>query len=352
MVKPRRIFKIINENKLYVWLLIFIIAFNLLAAAHTITSERKLKDKPEEIKGEIRELPSADRIRELLLDQENIHTQILLVLTLAAFLSLIIGVILDIVFIVLKVNKIEVIKNKLTPDEASWRLPDVIRIIILFVFISYVINIGYTFFGKIINVGELDSISLMATNAILSYIIIVSLLFYFVTDKYKNKFKALGLYFSNFFKNAFLGIAGYVATVPLLILVIFSVMAISTHLKYSPEPQPLLDALWVEERRYLLAFLIFIICLVGPVIEELFFRGFVYTALRRKISAPVAILTSAVFFAWLHMTLIGFFPILMLGLLLAYLYEKSRTLVPSIIVHIVHNTAIVLFIYSLRGLIS
>ena len=351
MSNLRRIVKIIKKNKLYVWLLIFIIAFNLLAKFDAISTEAELDIQAERIKSFEAKLPSAEKIKEMVLDQSNIYAQILFILFLAFFLALIIGVIVDIILIVLKTNKVEIIPRSSPSYKTNWKLIDVIRVIILFVFISYMASMGYAFFKKTFGLGEFDTVSKMVTGITLSHVIITGLLIYFITYKHRNKFKILGLHFKRFFRNIFLGIVGYIAIIPILALVIFILTVISSYLKYTPEPQPLLDALFIEKNPFFFFYLILMVCFIGPLIEELFFRGFVYRALKERIGKAAAIITSAVFFAWLHMTLIGFFPILILGILLAYLYEKNGTLIPSITVHMIHNSVIVIFLYSLKGLI-
>ena len=81
----------------------------------------------------------------------------------------------------------------------------------------------------------------------------------------------------------------------------------------------------------------FLVIGLGPFIEEIFFRGFVYGALKHRFGIRKAIFLSALFFSFLHTNPMGFFPILVLGLLLAYLYEKTGSLIPSITVHMLHN---------------
>jgi hypothetical protein len=91
---------------------------------------------------------------------------------------------------------------------------------------------------------------------------------------------------------------------------------------------------------------------LGPIMEEIFFRGFIYGALKTKIGIFGGILTSAVFFAYVHANLASFMPILCLGLLLAYIYEKTGSLVSSITAHMIHNSimlVLLLFLKSVGG---
>ncbi|MFN7170978.1 MAG: lysostaphin resistance A-like protein, partial [Candidatus Omnitrophota bacterium] len=72
-----------------------------------------------------------------------------------------------------------------------------------------------------------------------------------------------------------------------------------------------------------------------------------YPPLRNRLNPLKAMFLVSFFFAWLHMNIIGFLPIFVLGLLLVYVYEKSQSLIPSIFIHMLHNSLILysLFLY-------
>jgi membrane protease YdiL (CAAX protease family) len=85
--------------------------------------------------------------------------------------------------------------------------------------------------------------------------------------------------------------------------------------------------------------LVALVAFVVPIGEEIFFRGLAYGALRRALGRHTAVLASAVFFAAAHVQPVEFLPILILGIILAYLYEYTGSLVPGMIAHAVNNLA-------------
>ena len=87
-----------------------------------------------------------------------------------------------------------------------------------------------------------------------------------------------------------------------------------------------------------LALTLVLACGIGPIAEECFFRGVVYAALRRRTSRIVAILASGAIFALIHTNPVGFLPIMVLGCVLAYLYERTGSLASPLAIHILHNT--------------
>jgi len=91
---------------------------------------------------------------------------------------------------------------------------------------------------------------------------------------------------------------------------------------------------------------------VAPLVEEAFFRGFMFAGLRGRYGWGRAALVSSALFALLHGQLTAFLPIFLLGLLLAYLYHATRSLWPGILFHFINNgvAIAVIFIATRPGL--
>lgn len=84
---------------------------------------------------------------------------------------------------------------------------------------------------------------------------------------------------------------------------------------------------------------------IAPVAEEVFFRGFVFAGLRARYDWRWAAVISAAGFAAVHLSLAFFAPAFLMGLALAYLYMRSGSILPGMIVHIVMNAAAVAAVY-------
>ncbi|MCC6445095.1 MAG: CPBP family intramembrane metalloprotease [Armatimonadetes bacterium] len=94
---------------------------------------------------------------------------------------------------------------------------------------------------------------------------------------------------------------------------------------------------------FILAFLV--IGVIGPIGEEILFRGYIYTVLKKRFSVRAAVLGSAFLFAAVHGQPLALLPIFAIGVALALLYEYTGSLVPSMIVHMVNNSAIAIWMY-------
>ena len=92
------------------------------------------------------------------------------------------------------------------------------------------------------------------------------------------------------------------------------------------------------------------VCVIGPVVEEVFYRGILFGFLQGRgksiLRSIAAILLSSMLFAFSHTSMIDFsmtdllanIPVLMLGLTVTTLYWRTDNIFCPIIVHIVINT--------------
>jgi hypothetical protein len=69
-----------------------------------------------------------------------------------------------------------------------------------------------------------------------------------------------------------------------------------------------------------------------------------YSALKNRFGIVLSAFLSALVFSALHANLIGFAPILALGVLLAVAYEVTGSLLTPIIIHVIHNSAMLFLI--------
>ncbi|MCC2671167.1 MAG: hypothetical protein K0Q72_3638 [Armatimonadetes bacterium] len=94
------------------------------------------------------------------------------------------------------------------------------------------------------------------------------------------------------------------------------------------------------------ASMILIIGIIGPIAEEVFFRGFAHQALKRRLGLIPAVILSSLFFALIHGNPIALFPIFVIGVALAVIYERTGSLAAPIALHCTNNLVVV-FLYFL-----
>jgi len=76
--------------------------------------------------------------------------------------------------------------------------------------------------------------------------------------------------------------------------------------------------------------------LILPLCEELLFRGALYGGLRRRMPLPLAMMASGLLFGLLHDPSV-ILPVAVLGTMLAWLYERTGSLVAPCLVHLLQN---------------
>jgi membrane protease YdiL (CAAX protease family) len=76
---------------------------------------------------------------------------------------------------------------------------------------------------------------------------------------------------------------------------------------------------------------------VAPLVEEIFMRGFLFQGLRQRYGWINAMLISSAIFAVAHLDLVVLIPTFILGSVLAYVYHKSNSVWPGVILHFLVN---------------
>ncbi|MGH6953236.1 MAG: lysostaphin resistance A-like protein [Alphaproteobacteria bacterium] len=94
------------------------------------------------------------------------------------------------------------------------------------------------------------------------------------------------------------------------------------------------------------ALLFALIALIVPVAEEAFFRGVLYGWLRRHWRALPSALVSAALFSLAHLMVEAMLPMLVLGLALAWIYERSGSLWPAVAAHMAQNGATLVVVFA------
>ncbi len=79
------------------------------------------------------------------------------------------------------------------------------------------------------------------------------------------------------------------------------------------------------------------ICIIAPFIEEMLFRGIILRGLLQKYSPTKSILFSAVLFSIYHLNFYQMPSAFILGCFMGWIYYLSRSLWPSIFIHIINN---------------
>jgi len=304
--------------------------------------EEKLKDKEE-----------AQALKEFILEKAGPFELTLLVLVpLVLFLALIVGMYLDVNLAGKLYHKKEIISSVTAHAEAvPWGISEIVKSVIYVLFAGIVISLfSGVVQGLLFGKEKIYENIFLIFHTVFLDLFILFFVCYLVGKKWQDNLNALGLRFIEFGKDIWLGFSSYIALLPLVVLSLLILVFAAELISYEPPPHPLIE-IFVEEdykNPALIYFSIFLACTLGPIIEEIFFRGFCYPAFKKKWGTQWAMVLSSGFFALIHNSAFAFFPVFVLGLGFAYVYEKRGTLIPSIVMHILHNSIFIGYFFLLK----
>ena len=127
------------------------------------------------------------------------------------------------------------------------------------------------------------------------------------------------------------------------------VTIVFTALFFTPEQDTLVEDVDFDETTFTAVATVFLIVIAAPITEETLFRGLFFGALRSRAPFWIAAVVSGVAFGSVHLTsgdvavagLLSF-----LGVILAWLYERTGSLGPPIVLHMVNNSIAIIPLLS------
>jgi len=206
-------------------------------------------------------------------------------------------------------------------------------------------DIGYACVSWVLLIaGLLGTIQLLNLSIDASYLIIVgqvSLLlptWYFTIYKYNAAWSDLGL---RPFRVQIIGLGFILMTIFFMVHLMYAYILYLFQL----ETQPGLDKIFDKTS---FPYLIFVGgAIIAPLVEELFFRGFVFMGVRSKWGWKWGVIISSAMFALAHVMPTSMLPIFFLGAIFAILSQLSGSIWPAIIIHSANNTMALTAVYAM-----
>ena len=330
--------RLVGENRWTALMLLSVLllySFLILAGlsskgAHTAQIEKKAAITTQELK------QKEETVKEKLIERPELAGALTL-----GFLALLVGgVLIDLSLARRWTQGRPWVAERLPAIEACWGQKQVVQALVFLFFAEGCIFLLHVLFVRLSGSDIPEDLFLMLSSLLrdLAAAVFVLLL---IHRRGGRSFRDLGLRREKLWRQLRLGVVAYVAVVPVLVASFIVLAAVASIFSYEPQPQNVVEMyLKPGSQPYLVVFTLFVAAL-GPVLEEIFFRGFAYPALRRDLGPVKAAMLTAAVFAAFHMSLFAFLPVFLLGLFLCYLYEATGSLVPSITAHVLHNTIMV-----------
>nr|WP_029681615.1 type II CAAX endopeptidase family protein [Picosynechococcus sp. NKBG15041c] len=140
------------------------------------------------------------------------------------------------------------------------------------------------------------------------------------------------------------GFGGYMVALPLVLLV-----SLLNQLIWQGQggSNPLLFLALKAQDQVALTIFFLTASVMAPLFEEIMFRGFLLPSLTRYMPVWGSIILSAFLFAIAHMSLSEVLPLMTLGIILGFVYVKSRNLLAPMLLHSLWNSGTLLSLFIL-----
>jgi len=336
----------IKRERIYIWMIIFILGVNLLGIGHM--RKKDLSDKKSVSSMTFKDMGVTEEKVRLFFESNKPSAVFFRYGFFIGFFMFITGIAINLIFLFRR----EKIMPEKVPERkpVSWSIMDVVRVVIIVMFSGYVLTAAGPVIFKPLHFN-MDINLLMMLVTFFIDIIAGCVILYFVLVKYREKLSSLGIARQGFYKNVLSGITAYMFILPILAAVLILSMLLLDAIGYKSPPQPVFDIFFEEKRSNVILLLTIFVSILGPVIEEIFFRGFLYSAVRKRFGVIIGVLLSSALFSMLHTNIASFIPIMILGVLMAFLYETTSSLVAPMTVHILHNSIILGFVFFIKELL-
>jgi hypothetical protein len=178
--------------------------------------------------------------------------------------------------------------------------------------------------------GDLDdnkAFTFIATFA--GDLALVATAWFLVADRVRPSLSMFG-----FRKFRFWPAIGWVALAYLAFLVFAAIYT----LLFNPPTDDLPDQLGADESVLLAVITGIFVIGIAPPVEEFFFRGFLFQSLRNSWGPLLGAIASAAIFSAIHLQFDKFPQLVILGCALAFVFHKTDSLWPAIMLHALNNT--------------
>lgn len=236
-------------------------------------------------------------------------------------------------------------QRSLPPSNPPWGIFEALAVLILINVLALLMKAfgqeWLLFLIKLLPGGETELNKLLLGSLIQTFLFLL-FIGILVLGKYRISIKNLGLVKTRFGHWLKVGIINGV-------ILFFAVLLMGAIISwFSPveiKPQPIAEIIMTAESKWEMVVPFIVASIMAPISEELYFRGFLYPAFRKKIGIRWGILVTSIIFGGLHFDLVRMIPLAFGGIWLNWLYEKSGSIYSSIIAHSVWNGIMTLLIF-------
>lgn len=231
------------------------------------------------------------------------------------------------------------------PPDPAWTGWDVLRLIFLtivalFVGVFAVLLIARWWVYPHTALGEIARVPLVVVaGQSLAYLLILAYMYVLVTRERRRPDFLAAIHWNSPSNIAVYVLAGFALSLGLQVL---------AHFLPIPKELPIDSFFRTPAEAWALSILS---VTLAPLMEELFFRGFLYPVLARRLGLPVAVFVTALGFALLHgaQLMFSWGPVLVIflvGMVLTIVRAKTNSVAAGVLVHMAYNGTITVAMFA------
>lgn len=234
------------------------------------------------------------------------------------------------------------------PEGIKWKFSDaIIASILLFplfmlIFYPVFLVLNISSLHLFATGGSISTFDLVVSYAIQS-LVMIGLIWFFVFFKRKSNLSGLGFQPVNTLKTLLISISCFILIIITNFIYGIVVFLISQNTGFEIPDSKILELLLKGDISVYV--LIPIVVVIAPIIEESFFRGFIYAGLIKRVPKWAGMMISAALFAAFHLEPYQIVPLLFIGFILTFVYDRTKSLVAPIIIHSLNNIFYVIIFY-------
>lgn len=186
-----------------------------------------------------------------------------------------------------------------------------------------------------LNITNIDSLTFSIFYGI-QVLLMLSVVWFFAIYWRRSSLKSLGFRYYSLLKTI------WYTFIALLFIFLFSFVYVSV-LKFFfgvEAPSSKIEQL-ISSNNVSSTILIVVTAVIAPFCEEIYFRGFLYSAFKKNFGVTIGLFLSSLFFSLAHLEFYSFIPIFVIGWILAYIFEKTKSIFTVIILHSVYNLILI-----------
>ena len=259
-------------------------------------------------------------------------------------IAFIVGTVLFLVYIGLRVAGIKPVRQ-VPLNNVTWTLGSLIKGFIIAMFIVMVLS--YTG-GSLFSPLGLHMLAVAALITAIFELLVMAWVLFMLRFEYDAKPADFGFRFRTPLRDTGYALLTYLAVLPVFTAAAHAWQYIGESFGYEYEVPPIISFLLETDSIISIVIVAVSAVIVAPIAEEVFFRAFTYSALRRRFGVFPSVIVTSVYFALIHADFFSYLPIFILGIALTYLYERRQSIVAPVALHFFHNARVIGTVLLLR----